>query len=65
MLGPDFRVTRQRGMVLDLPAPFGPRPVLATAHPSAVLRTEPGPPQDEAFHGLVADLRTAAAAARG
>ncbi len=65
MLGPDFRVTRQRGIVLDLPAPFGPRPVLATAHPSAVLRTEPGPEQDAAFDALVTDLRTAAAAVAG
>ena len=65
MLGPDFRLTQQRGTVLDLPAPFGPRPVLATLHPSAVLRTQGGPEHEEAFAGLVADLRTAAAAVAG
>jgi len=65
MLGPAFRITQQRGTVLELPAPFGPRPVLATIHPSAVLRTQGGPEHDEAFAGLVADLRTAAAAVTG
>lgn len=63
MISPDFRITQQRGTVLELPPPFGPRPVLATIHPSAVLRTQGGPEHDEAFAGLVADLRTAAAAA--
>jgi uracil-DNA glycosylase family protein len=65
MLGPDFRITQQRGRVLELPPPFGPRPVLATLHPSAVLRTQGGPEQEEAFAGLVADLRTAAATVAG
>ena len=65
MLGPAFRLTQQRGTVLELPAPFGPRPVLATIHPSAVLRTQGGPEHDEAFAGLVADLRTAAATIAG
>ncbi|SDS66609.1 DNA polymerase [Friedmanniella luteola] len=65
MLGPAFRITQQRGTVLELPPPFGPRPVLATLHPSAVLRTQAGPEQAEAFAGLVADLRTAAAAVAG
>ncbi|GAA1853719.1 UdgX family uracil-DNA binding protein [Microlunatus capsulatus] len=65
MLGPAFRITAQRGTVLELPPPFGPRPVLATIHPSAVLRTQGGPEHDAAFAGLVADLRTAAAAVAG
>jgi uracil-DNA glycosylase family protein len=65
MLGPAFRLTSQRGSVLELPPPFGPRPVLATLHPSAVLRTQGGPEHEEAFAGLVADLRTAAAAVAG
>ena len=63
LLGPAFRLTQQRGQVLELPTPVGVRSVLATIHPSAVLRTQQGSERDEAFAGLVADLRTAAAAA--
>ena len=62
LLGPTFRLTQQRGQVLELPTPAGVRSVLATIHPSAVLRTQQGAERDEAFGGLVADLRTAAAA---
>jgi uracil-DNA glycosylase family protein len=58
LLGSSFRVTKQRGQVLDLATPIGVRPVLATVHPSAVLRAT-GEDRDEAFAGLVADLRTA------
>jgi DNA polymerase len=63
LLGPGFRLTQQRGVVLEQPAPVVARRVLATLHPSAVLRTQ-GPEHDEAFAGLVTDLRTAAAAIR-
>ena len=38
LLGSTFRVTKQRGEVLELATPVGIRPVLATVHPSAVLR---------------------------
>ena len=38
------------------------RVVLATPHPSAVLRTTDGPEREEAYATLVADLRTAVAA---
>ena len=58
LLGSSFRVTKQRGEVLELATPVGVRPVLATVHPSAVLRAA-GDDRDEAFAGLVADLRTA------
>jgi uracil-DNA glycosylase family protein len=58
LLGSSFRVTKQRGEVLELATPVGVRPVLATVHPSAVLRAT-GADRDEAFAGLVADLRTA------
>ena len=58
LLGSSFRVTKQRGQVLELATPVGVRPVLATVHPSAVLRAA-GDDRDEAFGGLVADLRTA------
>ena len=62
LLGSSFRVTKQRGQVLDLATPIGVRRVLATVHPSAVLRAT-GEDRDEAFAGLVADLRTARDAA--
>ena len=62
LLGPDFRVTKQRGQVLELATPVGIRPVLATVHPSAVLRAT-AEERNEAFGGLVSDLRTAREAA--
>ena len=58
LLGSSFRVTKQRGQVLNLATPIGVRRVLATVHPSAVLRAA-GEDRDEAFAGLVTDLRTA------
>jgi uracil-DNA glycosylase len=61
LLGTSFRVTQQRGQVLDLATPIGVRRVLATLHPSAVLRAS-GEDRSEAFAGLVADLRTASTA---
>lgn len=62
LLGSAFRVTKQRGQVLELATPVGIRPVLATVHPSAVLRAT-AEERSEAFAGLVADLRTAREAA--
>ncbi|MGC5017750.1 UdgX family uracil-DNA binding protein [Micromonospora sp. DT47] len=79
LLGPAFRVTRQRGELLPWPASaqhpedFARVPVdsagkvadapaaqlLATIHPSAVLRADD---QDKAYGGLVADLTVAARA---
>lgn len=53
LLGRSFRVTRERGQVLE--SPLG--PTLATIHPSAVLRAPDE--RDEMFAGLVADLRVA------
>lgn len=61
LLGPTFRLTAERGRVMERETAVGLRRVLATLHPSAVLRTQ-GPEHDEAFAGLVADLRTAAQA---
>jgi uracil-DNA glycosylase family protein len=54
LLGKQFRVTRERGRPLqsDL-APV----VIATIHPSAVLRAQD---RDREYEGLVADLRTVA-----
>jgi len=62
LLGTTFRVTKQRGEVLELATPVGIRPVLATVHPSAVLRAT-AEDRTEAFAGLVSDLRTAREAA--
>jgi uracil-DNA glycosylase family protein len=53
LLGSDFRVTRQRGQLLDSDlAPF----VLATVHPSSVLRAPDQKARDAAFRALVDDL---------
>jgi DNA polymerase len=60
-MGPSFRVTKQRGQLLDGPAGSGAR-LLATLHPSAVLRG--GDQQDEMYEGFVQDLRVAATALR-
>ena len=57
VLGPGFRVTRERGR--PVPSPFG-APVVATVHPAAILR---GRPEDRAreLRQLVADLGVARA----
>jgi DNA polymerase len=69
LLGPDFRVTKSRGVVLpwpdsaDAPDDFPPAPakLVATIHPSAVLRADD---REEAYQGLVADLRVVAGVLR-
>jgi uracil-DNA glycosylase len=63
LLGAGFRVTQQRGKVLELPTPVGERQVMATVHPSSVLRAT-GDDRDLAYGGLVEDLRVAADAIR-
>ena len=63
LLGTSFRVTQQRGQVLELATPVGIRPVLATVHPSAVLRAT-GEDRSAALAGLVADLRVAGQAVK-
>jgi DNA polymerase len=82
LLGPAFRVTKQRGELMPWPAAaqhpedFAQVPVdsdgkvadapearlLATIHPSAVLRADN---QDVAYDGLVKDLKVAARALAG
>lgn len=65
LLGPSFRVTKQRGVLLPRPAWEGEDAsrkagfVVATVHPSAVLRADD---RDEAYTGLVADLKVVAEA---
>jgi DNA polymerase len=64
LLGPSFRVTRDRGALLSLPMEGtepGPR-VVATLHPSAVLRADD---REGAYAGLVSDLEVAAEALAG
>jgi len=63
LLGTGFRVTKQRGILLDDQTTAGRRQVLATVHPSAVLRTR-GDDHDVAYAALVADLRVAVEACR-
>ncbi|HEY0559770.1 MAG TPA: UdgX family uracil-DNA binding protein [Frankiaceae bacterium] len=63
LLGPSFRVTKQRGQLLDGPPNSGAQ-LLATIHPSAVLRARDDD-RETAFEGLVADLTVAARALAG
>ncbi|WP_326554767.1 UdgX family uracil-DNA binding protein [Micromonospora sp. NBC_01813] len=64
LLGPGFRVTRSRGVPMPWPDsalrpddfPAGPAHLVATIHPSAVLRADD---QETAYRGLVADLGVA------
>jgi DNA polymerase len=55
LFGSKFRVGAARGQVLDLDG----RAVVATIHPSAVLRVQEPADRDEVYAGLVADLRRA------
>jgi DNA polymerase len=62
VLGPSFRVTQSRGVLLPWPPSgdadrFGSGQALATLHPSAVLRADD---RDAAYAGLVSDLRVVA-----
>jgi len=62
LFGSGFKVGERRGRLLDWPTetyavPTPPAWVLATIHPSAVLR---GEEREELYAGLVADLRVAA-----
>jgi uracil-DNA glycosylase family protein len=62
LLGNDFRISSDRGRIIDSEIDGRPQRVLATAHPSAVLRARDGSDREEAYAALVADLRTAAGA---
>jgi DNA polymerase len=57
VMGPDFRVSKQRGQVL--PSPLG-IPAVATVHPSSILRAVDDASRHEAMESLVADLKVAA-----
>jgi uracil-DNA glycosylase len=60
LIGSSFRVTKQRGELLDWPDENGNgRQIMATLHPSALLRMD-DEDRDDAMADLVADLRVAA-----
>ncbi|WUD77515.1 hypothetical protein OG937_40315 [Streptomyces sp. NBC_00510] len=58
LVGPEFRVNRQRGKLLTPGVPLDGAHVLVTVHPSAVLRA--GENREEMYAGLVAGLRVVA-----
>lgn len=60
IFGPSFRVTKQRGTVLE--SPFAPQ-VLATVHPSSLLRQPDEESRAREYALFVSDLRAAAKAA--
>jgi uracil-DNA glycosylase len=59
IFGPTFRVTRQRGKVLS--SKLAPR-VLATVHPSSLLRQPDEDSREREYKPFVADLRAASRA---
>ena len=62
LLGSSFRVSRQRGEFLD--SGLAPR-VLATVHPSSILRAPDEEARALAYKGFVADLAVVAGELRG
>jgi len=63
LLGDSFRITRDRGRFLDTASGSGYAPrVLATYHPSAVLRAEDPAGEKRIYDFLVSDLRLARSA---
>lgn len=63
LLGAAFRITKQRGRLLD-GSPWS-HTAVATFHPSAVLRAPSGPERKRRYRHLVSDLSLARQAARG
>ena len=57
VMGPSFRVSRQRGEVMR--SPLGVR-VLATVHPSSILRAADDASREAAMAEFIADLKVAA-----
>jgi uracil-DNA glycosylase len=57
LLGRQFRVTKQRGVPIESDlAPY----VVATVHPSSILRQETEEDRAEALRELIADLKVVA-----
>jgi uracil-DNA glycosylase len=61
LLGPEFKLMAERGRAI--PSPFAPA-VVATIHPSSILRARDDESRRAALAGLVGDLRAAAALLR-
>jgi uracil-DNA glycosylase family protein len=57
VMGPAFRVSKQRGEVM--PSPLG-IPVLATVHPSSILRATDAASREAGMASFIADLKVAA-----
>ncbi|TMC82014.1 MAG: UdgX family uracil-DNA binding protein [Chloroflexi bacterium] len=57
VMGPSFRVSKQHGEVLE--SPFG-TPVVATVHPSSILRATDDESREAAMSSFIADLKVAA-----
>jgi len=57
VMGPSFRVSKQHGEVLE--SPFG-TPVVATVHPSSILRATDEESREAAMSSFIADLKVAA-----
>ena len=56
VMGPAFRVSKDRGRVM--PSPLG-IPVLATVHPSSILRATDDESREVALASFIADLKVA------
>ncbi len=54
LLGPKFRITAQRGVVQKVE---GLPPIVATVHPSSILRAETDEDRDREMHRFIQDLR--------
>ena len=61
IFGPSFRVTRERGKILS--SELAPK-VMATVHPSSLLRQPDKESREREYGNFVADLRTALKAAK-
>jgi uracil-DNA glycosylase family protein len=62
LLGGSFRVTKDRGSLLPMPGTDEEQYVVATVHPSAILRADD---REAAYAGLVSDLKVVARALNG
>ncbi len=57
LIGPDFRLMKERGRLIE--SPWAPK-LLATLHPSAILRAEDRAGQDRLYGFLLTDLKLVA-----
>ena len=59
VLGPNFRVTKSHGELITAALGGWTGPVVATVHPSSILRAPDEEAREKAFAGFVADLEVA------